>query len=106
VEQQLLFWISHYGAGALFVLLALGVVGLPVPNETLLTLAGALVRKGELSLIPTVVASCVGSVLGVTVSYLLGRFTSKAFLHKHFHKGMAKLEIWFERTGFASGFSL
>jgi membrane protein DedA with SNARE-associated domain len=99
VEQELLAWISHYGAVALFGLLALGVVGLPVPNETLLTLAGALVRKGELSLIPTVVAACAGNVCGVTISYLIGRFASNAFLHKHFHKGMVQLEKWFERIG-------
>jgi membrane protein DedA with SNARE-associated domain len=99
VEQQLLVWISHYGAFALFGLLALGVVGLPVPNETLLTLAGALVRKGELSLIPTVIAACAGNVCGVTVSYLFGRFASQAFLHRHFHKGMVELERWFERIG-------
>ena len=99
MEQQLLDWISHYGAAALFGLLALGVVGLPVPNETLLTLAGALVRKGELSLVPTVVAACAGNVSGVTISYFVGRFVSKAFLHKHFPKGMEQLEKWFERIG-------
>lgn len=99
MEQQVLAWIAHYGAAALFGLLALGVVGLPVPNESLLALAGALVRKGELSLIPTVIAACAGNVLGVTMSYLLGRFVSKAFLHRHFHKRMEQLEIWFERIG-------
>jgi membrane protein DedA with SNARE-associated domain len=99
VEQQLLGWISHYGAWALFGLLALGVVGLPVPNETLLTLAGALIRKGELSLVPTLVAACAGNVSGATVSYLLGRFASKAFLHRNFHHGLVTLEKWFERSG-------
>jgi membrane protein DedA with SNARE-associated domain len=29
-------WISQYGYGAIFLLLMLGVVGLPVPDETLL----------------------------------------------------------------------
>lgn len=99
MEQQLLTWISHYGAAALFGLLALGVVGLPVPNETLLTLAGALVRKGELPLIPTVLAACAGNVSGVTLSYVVGRFVSKAYLHAHFSRGMVQLEKWFERIG-------
>ena len=99
MEQQLLGWIAHYGAFALFGLLALGVVGLPVPNETLLTLAGALVRKGDLSLIPTLLAACAGNVSGVTMSYLVGRFASKTFLHAHFSKGMVQLEKWFERIG-------
>ena len=99
MEQQLLAWIAHYGAVALFGLLALGVVGLPVPNETLLTLAGAMVRNGELALIPTIAAACAGNVSGVTMSYLLGRFANKAFLHKYFSKGIVELERWFERIG-------
>src|SRR5438046_1067534 len=99
MEQQLLARISHYGAFALFGLVALGVVGLPVPNETLLTLAGALVRKGELSLGATAIAACAGNVSGVTMSYLVGRFASRTFLHAHVKKGMATLEHWFERIG-------
>jgi membrane protein DedA with SNARE-associated domain len=99
VEQQLLSWILHYGAAALFVLLALGVVGIPVPNETLLTLAGALIRKGELPLIPTIVAACAGNVSGATVSYLLGRFAGRTFLRNHFRHGMERIEAWFERIG-------
>jgi membrane protein DedA with SNARE-associated domain len=99
VEQHLLGWITHYGAVALFALLAFGVVGLPVPSETLLTIAGALVRKGQLSPVPTVIAACAGNVCGVTVSYFIGRFASTAFLHKHFHRGMVHLEKWFERIG-------
>ena len=99
VEQQLLAWISQYGAAALFGLLALGVVGLPVPNETLLTLAGALVRKGELHLIPTVIAACAGNVSGVSISYLIGRFAGEHYLKRHLKKGMDTLEHWFERIG-------
>jgi len=99
VEQQLLAWVSSYGAVALFGLLALGVVGLPVPNETLLTVAGALVRKGELSLLPTLLGACAGNVLGVSVSYAIGRFAGDHYLKRHLKKGMDKLEHWFERIG-------
>jgi membrane protein DedA with SNARE-associated domain len=99
VEQQLLWWVSHYGAVALFALLALGVVGLPVPNETLLTVAGALVRKGQLSLIPTLVGACAGNVVGVTLSYAIGRFAGDHYLKRHLRKGMDTLELWFERIG-------
>lgn len=99
MEQQLLDWISHYGAAALFALLALGVVGLPVPNETLLTLAGALVRKGELHPLSTLLAACAGNVSGVSVSYLLGRYAGDHFLKRHLEKAMDTLEHWFERIG-------
>jgi membrane protein DedA with SNARE-associated domain len=99
VEQLLLAWVSHYGAVALFGLLALGVVGLPVPNETLLTVAGALVRKGDLSLVPTLLGACAGNVLGVSVSYAIGRFAGDHYLKRHLQKGMDKLEHWFEQIG-------
>jgi membrane protein DedA with SNARE-associated domain len=99
VEQQLLGWISDYGAVALFGLLALGIVGLPVPNETLLTLAGALVRKGQLHLIPTLIGACAGNVLGVSLSYAVGRFAGDHYLKRHLQKGMDNLEHWFEKIG-------
>jgi len=100
MEQQLLAWVSHYGALALFGLLAFGIVGLPIPNETLLTLAGALVRKGELHLIPTLVAACAGNIVGVTASYLLGRFAGMtSWVHTHLQKSMTNLEHWFEKIG-------
>ncbi len=99
MEQQLLAWVSHYGAVALFGLLACGVVGLPIPNETLLTVAGALVRKGELHPVATLVAACAGNVLGSTASYAIGRFASKTVLAHHLSKGKDRLEHWFERSG-------
>ena len=48
MEQTLLHWIAQYGHAAIFGLLVFGIVGVPVPDETLLTLAGALVRHGDL----------------------------------------------------------
>jgi membrane protein DedA with SNARE-associated domain len=72
--MDLLFgWIAQYGYGALFVLLMLGIVGLPVPDETLLLFAGYLTFKQKLAVLPTVAAAFLGSVCGITLSYGLGR---------------------------------
>jgi membrane protein DedA with SNARE-associated domain len=65
-------WISQYGYAALFLLLVLGIVGLPIPDETLLAFAGYLVFKGVLAWVPTVLTGFLGSVCGITVSYALG----------------------------------
>ncbi len=62
-----------YGSWGIFCLLALGIVGLPVPDETLLLLSGYLVFKGELHALPTALAALSGSITGVSLSYLLGR---------------------------------
>lgn len=44
-------WITHYGYVAIFVLLMLGIVGLPVPDEALLTFVGYLSFKGDLQVV-------------------------------------------------------
>lgn len=66
-------WIAQYGYGALFVLLMLGVVGLPVPDETLLLFVGYLSVKGELNLGLVIATAFLGSACGITASYTIGR---------------------------------
>jgi membrane protein DedA with SNARE-associated domain len=48
MEQQVLAWLTQYGYLALFSLLVLGIVGLPVPDETLLTFTGYLIYEWHL----------------------------------------------------------
>ena len=48
MEQHILSWITEYGYAAIVGLLMLGIVGLPVPDETLLTFTGYLVFRGNL----------------------------------------------------------
>src|SRR5271154_124267 len=43
-------WVATYGYGALFGLLIFGVVGLPIPDETLLVFCGYLISKGKMNL--------------------------------------------------------
>ena len=50
-------WIIQYSYPVLFALLMLGIVGLPLPDETLLTFAGYLVFVEELALLPTIGAA-------------------------------------------------
>lgn len=50
-----------------------GIIGLPIPDETLMTFSGYLVFNGQLHMAPTIVSAFLGSVCGITVSYLLGR---------------------------------
>lgn len=81
----IVYWITHYGYGGLFVLLALGVVGIPFPDEGLLIFAGSLVDRGQLQLVPTVVAAVGGSISGITLSYGLGRCLGFALLKRYGH---------------------
>jgi membrane protein DedA with SNARE-associated domain len=105
MEQQVLAWISQYGYVAIFSLLVLGIVGLPVPDETLLTFTGYLVFRGNLSLPVAYLAAFGGSACGITISYILGRWFGLALIHRygrylrikeeHLHKAHA----WFAHAG-------
>lgn len=70
---SLLTLVQHYGSIGLFCLLALGVIALPVPDETLLLLAGTLVADGRLNGLAAWIAAMGGAVTGISVSYILGR---------------------------------
>ncbi|KSU83318.1 alkaline phosphatase [Fictibacillus enclensis] len=76
----------HYGYFALFFLLALGVVGLPIPDEFLLTFAGYIVYTGEVSFALTLCAAFLGSVTGITINYWLGRSFGLPLLLKYGQK--------------------
>jgi membrane protein DedA with SNARE-associated domain len=43
----------QYGAVSLFFLMMLGIVGLPIPDETLLVFSGYLIFKGKLNPVAT-----------------------------------------------------
>src|ERR1051325_1208455 len=82
MAETLMHWVSHYGYAAIFLLLMLGIVGLPVPDETLMAFAGYLAFKGRLHLAPTLVAAYLGSVSGITISYTLGRTAGTYLIEK------------------------
>ncbi len=65
--------IGHWGYLAIFLVVVLGNVGLPVPEETMLILAGYLVWAGHLRLPSVLVVGIVSAVAGDNVGYWLGR---------------------------------
>jgi membrane protein DedA with SNARE-associated domain len=103
--ETVLQLVTQYGHIAIFCLLVLGIVGLPVPDEWLLTFAGYLVYKGHFHYLPTVAAAFAGSVCGITISYIIGRTGGLYLIHKYgryVHLTKARLDRvhnWFERMG-------
>lgn len=75
-------WLLQYGAFALFILLAIGIIALPVPEETLMVVAGILMNNGNLHIPHVIIAAFAGSICGITGSYLLGRLASNFFIQK------------------------
>jgi membrane protein DedA with SNARE-associated domain len=97
--------VNQYGDIALFLLLVVGIIGLPVPDETLLTFSGYLIYKGHLHFPMTLGAAFAGSVCGITGSYLIGRTGGLFVIHKYgrfLHVTPERLDYvhaWFERVG-------
>lgn len=105
MEHQVLNWITQYGYLAIFLLLVCGIVGLPVPDETLLTFTGYLVYKGNFSLPLAYGAALCGSLCGITLSYTLGRTFGMKLIHRYgryvriTEDHVEKAHAWFARVG-------
>lgn len=104
-KETISLWLQHYGSFSLFGLLALGIIALPVPEETLMVIAGILIRNGKLEPIPTILAAYGGSICGITVSYLMGRTAGHFLLLRYggwfglTQDRYDKIHSWFESYG-------
>ena len=103
--EAVFHWVALYGYEALFFILVLGIVGLPVPDETLLVFCGYLISTHRLHPAGTYIAAAGGSLCGMTISYWLGRTLGIGAVHKfgkYLHINDRKLEMvhkWFDRSG-------
>lgn len=97
--------ILQYGYAGIFGLLMLGIIGLPVPDETLLAFCGYLAHKGELHPVLVVLAAFLGSCSGISVSYLIGRVPGFALLKKYgkylhlTEERIDRVHLWFRKIG-------
>ena len=99
-------WLSSYGYFALAGLLMLGIVGLPVPDETLLVFSGYLVYSGRLNLAGTLAAAVFGAMGGISGSYILGRCIGLPLIRSRFglvfritDEQIHRVHDWFMRIG-------
>ena len=103
--HPIIYWVAAHGYGVIFALFALGIVGLPVPDEWLLAYLGNLIYKGRLLPAPAFAAAFLGSITGMTVNYLLGR-TFGLYLVRNFGRfarltpeKMSTVHAWYEHSG-------
>ncbi|MGG1880277.1 DedA family protein [Paenibacillus cisolokensis] len=81
--DTLLMFIEQFGHYALFLVLCLGVVGLPVPNEVVAMTGGALAASGLLATAPSFFMIYLGLCSGATVGYTLSRYTAGRLLERY-----------------------
>ena len=65
--------LRHWGYLAIFLVVVLGNLGLPVPEETILGLAGYLVWNGQLRLSLVLIVGVVSAIAGDNMGYWTGR---------------------------------
>jgi membrane protein DedA with SNARE-associated domain len=106
LELNFAQWILDHGPIALFFLLIFGIVGLPVPDEVLLVTCGFFIHDGKLGLLGIWLGGALGSMCGITFSYLIGRTVGLGLLHSRLGKLMhvrdkhiEKVHKFFDRIG-------
>ncbi len=102
--ETLLHWVVQYGYAALIGSMMLGIIGLPIPDETMLIFAGYLVSTNTLQLQFVLLSAFIGSTAGISLSYEVGRRYGVAVLRKlHLpffsEKKLGVVRDWYMRIG-------
>jgi len=104
--QLVTHFIDREGYAALFVIMALGNIGIPVGTEVVMPIAGAFVAKGHLpNLYLTALVGVLGELVGAAVLYGIGYFGGRPFVArygKYVGLSLHKLDVahgFYERYG-------
>lgn len=82
MSDQLLAAVSQYGAPALFGIVAIAAIGIPLPITLLLLVAGSMISQGAMNLWWAIGMAGAGSILGDQVGYAIGRWGGPAIVTK------------------------
>lgn len=95
---------------ALFLLMIIDTMGLPLPSEVPLLYGGYLIAQNEIEMLPAAVLAATGALLGSMLAYVVSRSVGRAAVLRwgryvlitedHLHAS----ERWFERRGPAAVF--
>lgn len=98
--------IGQYGYAGITLILILGGLGLPIPEEAPIMVAAILTRNGQMSAVPALASCMSGVLLGDFVVYLLGYFYGEKVLSfpltRRFltRQREAQIKGYFHRHGF------
>ena len=75
-------WIALGGYFWVFFLMVLESMIVPVPSEAVMPLAGYLISKGNFTFFGVILFSTIGSLVGSLLSYWIGLFGGRKFIHR------------------------
>ncbi|MEV2910604.1 DedA family protein [Paenibacillus larvae] len=106
LKETVFSLLADYGYYALYSLLALGIIGLPIPDETLMAFVGSMtMHGGPMNFWASLAVAYAGTMTGMTISYTVGRKVGKPFLYKYGKwmkltpARLQKAENWFRKYG-------
>jgi membrane-associated protein len=97
--------LQHWGYLGIFIVVLLGNVGLPFPEESVLALAGYLVHQGVLRLPLTLAVGVLSAAVGDNVGYWIGRRLGRPTIERYgrrvgiTHARMESIARFIERYG-------
>lgn len=110
--EQIIDTINSLGYVGIALLMALENIFPPIPSELIMPLGGFTVSQGKLEFLYVVIAGTVGSVLGATPWYFLGKYwglkRSKKIADKYGKwltitgEDVEKAKNWFDRRGYVA----
>jgi membrane-associated protein len=80
--DRVLAAVTSYGSPALFAIVAIAAIGVPLPITLLLIVTGSLVAQGAMNVWSAIAIAAVGSVAGDQIGYAIGRWGGKPLVAK------------------------
>ncbi len=105
LTYPILLLIEQYGYLVVFFGVMLESIGIPIPGETILIVAGLLVQQGTLDPADTIVLGIFGMILGNQIGYWAGREGGRPFVLRWGHyvgitpERLTRVEGFFARHG-------
>ena len=97
--------VEQYGYFAVALLVTVEGFGVPLPGETAVVVAAAFAARGSLNIFGVVISTTIGTILGGSGGYWIGRVGGRGLLDRYGHllrmdaKRLARTEAYFDRHG-------
>jgi membrane protein DedA with SNARE-associated domain len=101
LTQHLQTFIAAHGLQAVFVLMVLESMCIPVPSEVTMIYAGYLVSQGSMNFAAAVIVGTVANLIGSLIAWAAGAYGVDAVLLRteHNRRRVDQAHRWFERYG-------
>ncbi|MGC9138537.1 MAG: DedA family protein [Thermoplasmata archaeon] len=104
-------FLAKYGYAAIFFLMLLESMMLPIPSEVVIPFGGYLAYKGVLNIYGVILSATLGGLAGSYLAFLIGYYGGRHFIIKYGkymlidRENMERAERWFSRYGSISVFT-